>query len=242
MEHVRRLRLERAAIQLKYTQQPIIHVAFDAGYETHESFTRAFSAMFACSPNVFRRMQHERLFNTADCNVHYLPNSELDDYQPLVSGEIKMDVRIEEMAARKVYFVRETGPYPVAAKAAWKQMCGWACPRGLVNSQTLMIGICHDDPQVTPSDKIRYDAAMTLDPDVKPEGEIGVQELPAGRYAVTTHLGPYETLNKTWSIFCDWLPQSGYVVRNGPSFEIYLNDPQSTSPNLLLTDLYAPVE
>jgi AraC family transcriptional regulator len=175
--------------------------------------------------------------------VHYLPNGELDDYQPLIPGEIEMDVRIEEMAATKVYFARGTGPYAVAAKTAWEKMCSWAFPRGLVGPATLMIGICHDDPQVTPPDKIRYDAAMTLATDIKPEGEIGVQELPAGCFAVTTHRGPHETLHKTWSAFCgEWIPQSGHVLRNAPSFEIYRNDPQTTPPDELITDIYAPVE
>lgn len=45
-EHIRRLRLERAAFHLKATNQPVTQVAFDAGYETHEAFTRAFRAMF----------------------------------------------------------------------------------------------------------------------------------------------------------------------------------------------------
>src|SRR5262245_60431909 len=50
MEHVRRLRLERSAFQLKTTSRPVTQIAFDAGYETHEAFTRAFRAMFRESP------------------------------------------------------------------------------------------------------------------------------------------------------------------------------------------------
>src|SRR5262249_47959911 len=59
-EHVRRLRLERAAYRLQYGNQPVTGIAFDAGYETHESFTRAFRAMFGTSPSCFRRRQRER--------------------------------------------------------------------------------------------------------------------------------------------------------------------------------------
>lgn len=53
-QHVRRLRLERAAMVLKSSERSIIDVAFDAGYQTHESFTRAFRGAFACSPSGFR--------------------------------------------------------------------------------------------------------------------------------------------------------------------------------------------
>src|SRR5215831_5129513 len=53
-EHVRRLRLERATHRLTFSDEPITRIAFEAGYETHESFTRAFSAMFGVSPSQFR--------------------------------------------------------------------------------------------------------------------------------------------------------------------------------------------
>src|SRR6185436_20700588 len=53
-EHVRRLRLERAAHRLRFTGEPVTEIALDAGYQTHESFTRAFGAMFGESPSEFR--------------------------------------------------------------------------------------------------------------------------------------------------------------------------------------------
>ena len=53
-EHIRRLRLERAASDLKHTNDSIINIALNAGYQTHEAFTRAFKAVFGCSPSDFR--------------------------------------------------------------------------------------------------------------------------------------------------------------------------------------------
>jgi AraC family transcriptional regulator len=54
MEYIRRLRLERAARNLKLRDDPITQVAFEAGFETHESFTRAFGAMFGVPPSAYR--------------------------------------------------------------------------------------------------------------------------------------------------------------------------------------------
>ena len=51
MEHIRRLRLERAASQLILSQKPVTDIAFDAGYESHEAFTRSFHALFGRSPS-----------------------------------------------------------------------------------------------------------------------------------------------------------------------------------------------
>src|SRR5438132_9659308 len=62
MEHVRRLRLERAAHRLKHGDQPVTRLAFEAGYETHEAFTRAFGAVFGTPPSQFRAAHRELLF------------------------------------------------------------------------------------------------------------------------------------------------------------------------------------
>jgi AraC family transcriptional regulator len=44
----RRLRLERAAWCLRHQETPVTEIAFAAGYETHESFTRAFRLRYDC--------------------------------------------------------------------------------------------------------------------------------------------------------------------------------------------------
>src|SRR5262245_60251655 len=71
-EHVRRLRLERAAYRLQFSDQPVTGIALDAGYETHESFIRAFRAMFGTSPSGFRKRQRDQ--PPAPSGVHYLPD------------------------------------------------------------------------------------------------------------------------------------------------------------------------
>lgn len=152
-----------------------------------------------------------------------------------------MDVRIETVPVMRVAFVRHTGPY-CDAGPAWQRLMAWAGPRGLFGPQTKMLGVCHDDPDVTPPDKIRYDACVTVDARLQPEGDVGVQEVGGGEYAVTTHHGPYETLSQTYTQFCgEWLPASGRETRSAPPFEVYRNSPQNTAPADLLTDIYLPL-
>ena len=52
--YVRRLRLERAAHRLVQGEDEILGVALDAGYGSHEAFTRAFREHFGTAPSVFR--------------------------------------------------------------------------------------------------------------------------------------------------------------------------------------------
>jgi AraC family transcriptional regulator len=56
--HVRRLRLERAAVRLRSTQARILAVAVEAGFESHEAFTRVFRERFGHTPQVYRRLAH----------------------------------------------------------------------------------------------------------------------------------------------------------------------------------------
>ena len=53
-DHVRRLRLERAALELRVGTKPVVQVALDSGYEAHEAFTRAFKAAYRVAPARFR--------------------------------------------------------------------------------------------------------------------------------------------------------------------------------------------
>lgn len=48
--YVRRLLLERAAMRLGHSHEPITRIALDAGYESLDAFSRAFRARFFCCP------------------------------------------------------------------------------------------------------------------------------------------------------------------------------------------------
>jgi AraC family transcriptional regulator len=242
MEHIRRLRLEQAAHQLKFTEQPVTRIAFDAGYETHEAFTRAFHAMFELSPSQFREAQRALPFRAVPSGVHFVDKGQLQDFQPSQTGALPMEVRIERVAPMRVAFVRHVGPYNQVG-AAWARLMSWAAPKGLFARRLTMLGIVYDDPEVTPADKVRYDACVTVDESIKPEGDIGVQEVGGGDFAVATHRGPYDKLGDTYARLCgQWLPSSGREARSAPSFEIYHNSPFDTLPADLLTDVYVPLE
>jgi AraC family transcriptional regulator len=69
-----------------------------------------------------------------------------------------------------------------------------------------------------------------------------VLEFPGGTYAVVMHKGPYEALGKIYQrIYGGWLPQSRYHLRDEPAFEQYLNSPQNTKPEHLLTLIHVPL-
>lgn len=153
-----------------------------------------------------------------------------------------MQVSIENFPKTKVAFARHVGPYAGCGEA-WAKVCAYAGARGLLGPNTLAAGLCHDDPEVTPPERVRYDACLGLGEAATPEGEIGVQEIGGGEYAMTMHEGPYETLHQTYAALCGvWGPQSGRELAAAPSIEVYLNDPQTTPPEKLLTKVYVRLE
>ena len=79
-------------------------------------------------------------------------------------------------------------------------------------------------------------------PDLRLSGTLAWQAIASGRYAVFTHVGPYDTLFQSWAtIHNSWLPASGERIRPVPFLELMLNDPQTTPPELLRTEIWLPL-
>ena len=55
MEYVRFSRLKNAAMLLRVTNNDILDIALDCGYEAHESFSRAFKNQYGISPSEYRK-------------------------------------------------------------------------------------------------------------------------------------------------------------------------------------------
>jgi AraC family transcriptional regulator len=230
-EHVRRLRLERAARDLKRLDEPITQIALQAGFEAHESFTRAFGDMFGLSPSAYRTV-HKSESGAQFDNVSGFHPPDYGDVPP---------VEVKDLPAMRLLFLRHVGPYHQVG-ATWGRLMTWAGMRGLLGPNMKLLGIVYDDPDVTPLDKVRYEAAVTVSSVVQPEGEFGVMEFAAGNYGVITHRGPYEELGKTYQkIYGGWLPRSGHNLRDVPAFEQYLNSPQNTKPEDLVTLIHVPL-
>jgi AraC family transcriptional regulator len=242
MEHIRRLRLERAASRLKHSDLSVTRIAFEAGYETHEAFTRAFRAMFDKSPSGFRKLHQPLPLSSSPSGVHFAPEAELSKFTPQERGDRAMEVKVEKIEPLRVAFMRHTGPYQECGET-WGRFCAWAGPKGLFGPNTVVMGISYDDPEVTPPDKIRYDCCISVDGTVEPEGEVGVQTVGGSEYAVTIHCGPYEKLAETYAAICgQWAPASGRELSSEPSLEFYLNDPNSTPPEDLQTRVCVSLE
>jgi AraC family transcriptional regulator len=245
LELHRRLRLERAATRLSTSETAVTAIAFEAGYETHESFTRAFREAYSASPTEFRargRGQCEgppRCELAARSGVHFA--EPMQARFSITRGDI-MQVDIRTMPELRVAAVSHEGPYNTISEA-FARLGAIVGPAGLLqHPEAAMVAIYHDSPEVTPQAELRSDAGIVV-----PAGLVlprGLNELriPAGRYAKTTHVGPYTQLGDAWTRFMgSWLPESGHRIGTGTAYEVYRNTPMTAKPEELQTDLYLSI-
>jgi AraC family transcriptional regulator len=252
LEMHRRLRLERSAHHLLGSEIPITTIAFNAGYETHESFTRAFHQAYGTSPLSFRQgatgprpscVRPRQVELAAPSGIHFDERLAKEPSFHFIQGESTMNVTIENMPELRVATVHHVGPYQRISEA-FQRLGSIAGPAGLLQKpEAAMIAIYYDDPETTPADQLQSDAGIAVAEGPRLPDGLEEKRLPHGRYARTTHLGPYTQLGDTWSRFMgEWLPKSGHRVGKGSSYEVYRNNPTNTAPSDLRTDLYLPIE
>lgn len=152
-----------------------------------------------------------------------------------------MQVEIKQLPAQRIAAVHHVGAYNRISEA-FARLGELAGKAGLIAGNPTMVALYHDDPESTPEAELRSDAGMVVPANAELPAGLDEHRLPAGRYASTLHVGPYEQLGDTWSRFMgQWLPQSGERMAAGASFEIYLNTPEQVPQSDLRTELYIPL-
>jgi len=154
-----------------------------------------------------------------------------------------MNVEVKELPSRHVAYVRRIGPYgPEVCGDAHQRLMQWAGPRGLATAE-FSIGISWDNPEVTPADKCRYDACLPVPEGTPVDGEVGLQSLGGGRYAVYRVTVGTDGFGQAWEdLMGGWLPRSGYQCADGPCFEICYNPDHAAGESRWEVEICCPVE
>jgi len=189
----RRIRMEWAFRSLRSLDQAVIQVALAAGFGNHAAFSRAFRAIFGCSPTGARKV--------------------LSIHRELESIELA-EPDIVEMDAFSVRGVVSQGSYFTSAARGWRDL---AAKLGHVNDPAspvpLFVAMAMDDPHegMVKDDEVRFFAGIaSVDP--APAGsQWHKAEIPAGRYARFRFNGKlfniglaYHHIYGQWSQTCHW--------------------------------------
>ncbi|WP_123041848.1 AraC family transcriptional regulator [Cohnella candidum] len=244
MEYVRKRRLARAARELADPDRRIVDVALDHGFQTHETFTRAFKKMFGMTPGEYRKR---------DIRTPPYPHANVLQrmYNPYLGG-IRMDYRIVDKPAFKwIGYALETtseeGQNHRDIPAFWQHYISNRLGSRIPNAaNSAELGICTDFDMETC--KFTYLIGMEAERfDNVPE-DLVCREFPGVTYAVftTPKAKPEDfpkTIQATWaSIFGEWFPHSGYEHAGAAEFELYDERSNPEVDGFQQMDIYIPIK
>jgi AraC family transcriptional regulator len=262
--YVNRLRLGKARARLiQNPKKSITEIAFDCGFSSSATFARAFKEAYGISASEWRgedskiRKQdsnidqlirrYRKAFETSSMYIDPVTNHQTWRIQMKQQENLKAEVRIEELPAMNVAYIRHIGPYAgneQLFESLWGKLCTWAAARDLLTREgAQFLSVYYDDPDLTEESKLRVDVCVTVPADTEVEGEVGKQTLPGGKYAMAKFEIDGTQFRDAWAaVYAGWFPDSGYQPDDRPPFELYLNDPKEHPEGKHIVEICAPVK
>jgi len=237
--YINRLRLEKAASMLAYNpDESITSIAYECGYSSSAHFARAFRVHFGCSASELRRRQKSKIVQRVRKMRKASPADDGHDGNRTTTEDVGManrrniEVEVETLPTLRVAYVRHLGNYEVEAMwSVWERLMRWATAHELMGQDAEFIGIPHDDPEFTPRGRCRYDACVVVSSEVQASGEVGIMEIPGGRYGRWTTEVSADGVWDAWDeLYLSWLLDSGFQPDSRPCLEFY-GDGSSSDPD-----------
>ena len=151
-----------------------------------------------------------------------------------------MHAEVKEMPEYHVAYVRKMGLYGKETCAqAFGELTQWAGPRGHLSSG-VMLGVYWDNPEVTAPENCRTDACITVPDETPPEGQVGIQKISGGPYAVCHFEITTTEFKQAWDDAFAWFVESGLECVEKPCFELYHNNGQEHPEGKWIVDICIP--
>ena len=228
-DYIRMRRLSLAGEELSKGKEKIIDMAMKYGYDTPESFSRAFTRFHGITPSEAKHGGNVKIFTPLSVKL-------------ILTGGSKMDYRIEKREAFQIVCKRKSVGKPQAANATQEITAMWqeygadgtmarliACmPKEPVMKG--LLGICFSSE--LNAKHFPYGIGVEYD-GRKVDDDLEVVTIPAHTYAVFTSKGKMpdafiETYNR---IVTEFFPQSTqYEYAENVEFEVYSSEDVS-DPN-----------
>ncbi|NTF40758.1 GyrI-like domain-containing protein [Rhizobium rhizogenes] len=212
---IRRVRLAQAAYQLAASPASVTEAALEAGYDSSQSFARAFRSLTGLSPTAFQQQQQAIAANL-------------------------QSVTIEDRPPAMLFGLHHEGPAAQTIPHTFRRLAQKLSESGLVWTDLVRVGVGSGDPEQ--GEGFRYFAGVVLPSDSTATEGLERYDVPGGRYASYRLMGPYALISSTFqTLFGSWLPQSGFEPDDRPVIELYLNHPAKVMEHEIATDLLIPI-
>lgn len=217
--YVRSRRFARALDALAHTDERVLEIAFAAGFDSQEAFTRAFKKAFGVTPARYRKSHRA---------IPFLRKPRFDeDYLRHLHGGVSLEPEVRVHPARSMIGLAtrffgsdsEKNNFGTKLPALW----GAFMPRlEEITKAPRPTGYGIIAQLGAETDELRYLAALEVGADAKvPRGMVRM-ELPEARYATFRHRGHLRDLDITVNyIYSSWLARAGVRHTGGPDVEVY---------------------
>lgn len=219
MAYVRARRLARALDRLRESQDRIIEIALEAGFESQASFTRAFKRTYGMTPAAYRKIGASSPFpKKLRIDQGYLEHLHTN---LTLEPELVAQPAMQLVGLRTRFFGSASEKNNVA-----EQLPGlWAAfvPR-LHEIPGRVPGVCYGvlGPAVEGGEELEYHAVAEVPAQIEPPAGMVNLRLPAATYARFWHRGRAEALDHTVDyVYSAWLLSSQRRHTFGPDLEIY---------------------
>ena len=119
---------------------------------------------------------------------------------------------------------------------AWGAIIQYAGANGLAPSGPPFVGYHNMDMQ-----DLDIEIGFPFSTVLSGQGEVQAGTLPGGKAAECLHVGPYDKIAAAYEALQEWLEEKGHLP-TGIAYEFYLNDPQTTRPEELRTQVVFPLK
>ncbi|WP_342716111.1 AraC family transcriptional regulator [Bacillus paramycoides] len=236
-EYIRCRRLTLAAFELKDNDAKVIDIAIKYGYNSPDSFARAFQNLHGITPSEAR--------NSSRSLKAYSPMT----FQLSIQGGNEMNYRIEEKEPFRIIGITKRVPIVFNGvneeiASMWKSLNPDSIqtlksllnmePNGIISAST-------NFSEGRMEEKGELDHYIGVASTKTCPEQFAQLEVAASIWAIFEAVGPFpETLQNVWGrIYSEWFPSSNYELAEGP--EILWNEQKDISSPNFKSEIWIPV-
>lgn len=237
-EYIRCRRLTMAGEELSLSKGKVIDLAMKYGYDSPESFTKAFARFHGISPSAARAPGAKlRSFSRLSIKL-ILEGGTIMNYRIENKNSLKVLARVEAFDLEDSNTKIPQFWSKVKKDGSMNTLCASIESGRPSAGISGVLGICDGD---TGAKTFRYAIGVETKLDKAPQG-FEIMEIPAATWAVFPCVGSMPgAIQEQWKrIFSEFLPQSDYQPTHGSDFELY-PDGDISSPDYQ-SEIWFPVE
>lgn len=233
-DFIKRTRLEKSVDLLLATKHSIIEIAYCLGFSSPAVFSREFKKYYNTTPLKFRNCAKNNSKNCKEIDYEIMYNKlreiGINKNKLDIPNEIilkPMEVTIEKIEDIRVLYIRFIGNYnnSVEMHKIWDRLIKSAEQSGALDEKSKGIGIIYDNPHISPKDKCRYDACVTIDAGRDTSNirdKLSEKTIAGGEYAVFHFMGGDSEIHHAFNwIYGVWLAESRFELDDKPAFMVY---------------------